>query len=244
MRVARVHVPGPLVQGTMVQLPDSVAYHLTKVLRMRAGALVIVFDGVGNEHYAEILELDSKRVTIRIEEAIRGDTESPLQITLVQGISRAERMDWTLQKATELGVHAIAPVITSRSVVRLDDRQANKKLEHWQAIVVSACEQSGRRIIPIVHPPVRLHDYLVRSNPDNMRLVLHPEATITLSSQPRPLKDVELLIGPEGGMDEDELQRAVDAGFTPVKLGPRILRTETASVVALSVMQALWGDLQ
>ncbi|MES1195463.1 MAG: 16S rRNA (uracil(1498)-N(3))-methyltransferase [Steroidobacter sp.] len=179
-----------------------------------------------------------------MEEAIRGDTESPLQITLVQGISRAERMDWTLQKATELGVHAIAPVITSRSVVRLDDRQANKKLEHWQAIVVSACEQSGRRIIPTVQPPVRLHDYFSRSNPDNMRLVLHPEATIALSSQPRPLKDVELLIGPEGGMDEDELQRAVDAGFTPVKLGPRILRTETASVVALSVMQALWGDLQ
>ena len=244
MRVARVHVPGPLIQGHIAELPESVAYHLTKVLRMRAGALVIVFDGVGNEHYAEILELDSKRVTIRIEEAIRGDTESPLLITLVQGISRAERMDWTLQKATELGVHAIAPVITSRSVVRLDDRQANKKLEHWQAIVVSACEQSGRRMIPAVQPPVRLHDYFSRSNSDNMRLVLHPEATIALSSQPRPLKDVELLIGPEGGLDEDELQRAVDAGFTPVKLGPRILRTETASVVALSVMQALWGDLQ
>ncbi|HEX2584905.1 MAG TPA: 16S rRNA (uracil(1498)-N(3))-methyltransferase [Steroidobacteraceae bacterium] len=244
MRVARVHVPPPLVQGSKVTLPDSVAYHLTKVLRMRAGALVIVFDGIGNEHYAEILTLDSKQVTIRIEEAIRGDTESPLQITLVQGVSRAERMDWTLQKATELGVHAIAPVITSRSVVRLDDRQANKKLEHWQAIVVSACEQSGRRVIPVVHAPVRLHDYFAKSNADNLRLVLDPEATITLTNQPRPLKDVELLIGPEGGLDDDELQRAVTTGFTPVRLGPRILRTETASVVALSVMQALWGDLQ
>jgi len=244
MRVARVHVPPPLVQGSKVTLPDSVAYHLTKVLRMRAGALVIVFDGIGNEHYAEILALDSKQVTIRIEEAIRGDTESPLQITLVQGVSRAERMDWTLQKATELGVHAIAPVITSRSVVRLDDRQANKKLEHWQAIVVSACEQSGRRVIPTVHTPVRLHDYFAKSNADNLRLVLDPNATITLTNQPRPLKDVELLIGPEGGLDDDELQRAVATGFTPVRLGPRILRTETASVVALSVMQALWGDLQ
>lgn len=244
MRVARVHVPPPLVQGSKVTLPDSVAYHLTKVLRMRAGALVIVFDGIGNEHYAEILALDSKQVTIRIEEAIRGDTESPLQITLVQGVSRAERMDWTLQKATELGVHAIAPVITSRSVVRLDDRQANKKLEHWQAIVVSACEQSGRRVIPTVQAPVRLHDYFSKTNPDNLKLVLDPEATITLTNQPRPLKDVELLIGPEGGLDDDELQAAVAAGFTPVRLGPRILRTETASVVALSVMQALWGDLQ
>jgi len=244
MRVARVHVPPPLVQGSKVTLPDGVAYHLTKVLRMRAGALVIVFDGIGNEHYAEILALDSKQVTIRIEEAIRGDTESPLQITLVQGVSRAERMDWTLQKATELGVHAVAPVITSRSVVRLDDRQANKKLEHWQAIVVSACEQSGRRVIPAVHTPVRLHDYFAKSNADNLRLVLDPNATITLTNQPRPLKDVELLIGPEGGLDDDELQAAVSIGFTPVRLGPRILRTETASVVALSVMQALWGDLQ
>jgi len=244
MRVARVHVPPPLVQGSKVTLPDSVAYHLTKVLRMRAGALVIVFDGVGNEHYAEILALDSKQVTIRIEEAIRGETESPLQITLVQGVSRAERMDWTLQKATELGVHAIAPVITTRSVVRLDDRQASKNLEHWQAVVVSACEQSGRRVIPVVHPPMRLHDYFAKSNPDNLRLVLDPEATITITSQPRPLKDVELLIGPEGGLDDDELQSAIASGFTPVKLGPRILRTETASVVALSVMQALWGDLQ
>jgi len=244
MRVARVHVQPPLVQGSKVMLPDSVAYHLTKVLRMRAGALVIVFDGIGNEHYAEILSLDSKQVTIRIEEAIRGETESPLQITLVQGVSRAERMDWTLQKATELGVHAVAPVITSRSVVRLDDRQASKKLEHWQAVVVSACEQSGRRVIPAVHTPVRLHDYFTKSNPDNMRLVLDPDAMIALSSQTRPLKDVELLIGPEGGLDDDELQAAVMAGFTPVKLGPRILRTETASVVALSVMQALWGDLQ
>src|SRR4051812_34848603 len=121
MRVARVHVPGPLIQGTKTVLPASVAYHLTKVLRMRAGALVIVFDGVGNEHYAEILSLDSSQVTIRIEEAIRSATESHLHITLVQGVSRAERMDWTLQKATELGIHAIAPVITSRSVVRLDD---------------------------------------------------------------------------------------------------------------------------
>lgn len=244
MRVARVHVPPPLVQGDKVTLPDSVAYHLAKVLRMRAGALVIVFDGIGNEHYAEILSLDSKQVTIRIEEAIRGDTESPLRITLVQGISRAERMDWTLQKATELGVHAIAPVITARSVVRLDDRQASKKLEHWQAVVVSACQQSGRKVIPTVHEPVRLHDYFANSNRDNMRLVLHPRASVTLSGQPRPLKDIELLIGPEGGLDDDELQRAVDAGFTAIKLGPRILRTETASVVALSVMQSLWGDLQ
>jgi 16S rRNA (uracil1498-N3)-methyltransferase len=135
-------------------------------------------------------------------------------------------------------------VITSRSVVRLDDRQANKKLEHWQGIVVSACEQSGRRVIPAVHAPARLHEYLSKSNPDNMRLVLDPSAQVALTSMPRPPKDVELLIGPEGGLDDEELQNAVSSGFTAVRLGPRILRTETASVVALSVMQALWGDLQ
>ncbi len=244
MRVTRVHVPEPLVEGAAVVVPPSVAYHLTRVLRMRLGALIIVFDGTGNEHYAEISSVNGEQVSVKIAEPIRGTTESPLHITLVQGISRSERMDWTLQKATELGVHAIVPVITARSVVRLDDRQANKKLEHWQAVVVGACEQSGRRVIPIVHTPLRLHDYLVQSNSDDMRLVLDPTAPIALTGLQRPPKTIQLLIGPEGGLDDDELQRAVGSGFTAVRLGPRILRTETASVVALSVLQALWGDLQ
>ncbi|HVY22761.1 MAG TPA: 16S rRNA (uracil(1498)-N(3))-methyltransferase [Steroidobacteraceae bacterium] len=244
MRVTRVHVGEPLIEGATVIVPPSVAYHLTRVLRLRLGALIIVFDGQGNEHYAEVASITREQVSVKIAEPIRSTTESPLHITLVQGISRAERMDWTLQKATELGVHAIAPVITARSVVRLDDRQASKKLEHWQGIVVGACEQSGRRVIPTVREPKRLHDYLAQSTAGNLRLVLDPVASVALSSLPRPNNNIELLIGPEGGLDDDELQSATRAGFTAVRLGPRILRTETASVVALSVLQALWGDLQ
>lgn len=244
MRVTRVHIHEPLIEGATVVVPPNVAYHLVRVLRLRLGALIIVFDGEGNEHYAEVAAINSEQVLVKIAEAIRTTTESPLHITLVQGISRAERMDWTLQKATELGVHAIAPVITARSVVRLDDRQANKKLEHWQGVVIGACEQSGRRVIPGVHPPRRLHDYLAQSNSDNLRLVLDPVADTAMTTLPRPDSNIELLIGPEGGLDDDELQRARESGFTAVRLGPRVLRTETASVVALSVLQALWGDLQ
>lgn len=245
MRVTRVHVGESLIEGSTVVVPSSVAYHLVRVLRLRLGALIIVFDGQGNEHYAEVASINAEQVSVKIAEPIRGITESPLHITLVQGISRAERMDWTLQKATELGVHAIAPVITARSVVRLDDRQASKKLEHWQAVVVGACEQSGRRVIPSVHAPKRLHEYLSNSSDTaNLRLVLDPTAPVALTSLARPTSNIELLIGPEGGLDDDELQRATASGFTAVRLGPRVLRTETASVVALSVLQALWGDLQ
>ena len=172
MRVARVHVQPPLVQGSKVTLPDSVAYHLTKVLRMRAGALVIVFDGIGNEHYAEILALDSKQVTIRIEEAIRGETESPLQITLVQGVSRAERMDWTLQKATELGVHAIAPVITSRSVVRLDDLRAP---EDVPLLLQSLAQQSGKGNVESRYRTKNGKSLRVSLRYRDLILIQHPE---------------------------------------------------------------------
>ena len=244
MRLTRIHVTGPLTQDSTLLLPASGAYHLVRVLRLRTGAALIVFDGAGHEHYAEIIHIDADQVTVHVGEHIGSATESNLHITLVQGVSRAERMDWTLQKATELGVSAIAPVLTARSVVRLDDRQSSKKLEHWQAIVVSACEQSGRRVVPAVHTPQRLNDYLMQSNSNSMRLVLNPNATIAMTGLQKPPAEIELLIGPEGGLDEDELQLAEKHGFTSVRLGPRVLRTETASVVALSVLQALWGDLQ
>lgn len=244
MRLTRIHVPEPLSAAMELLLPASGAYHIARVLRLRTGAALLVFDGTGNEHRAEIIDINGDKVRVRIGERLNGTPESNLHITLVQGVSRSERMDWTLQKATELGVNVLAPVLTARSVVRLDDKQAGKKRDHWQGIVIGACEQSGRSVVPVVHAPLNLRSYLDHHGKEGMRLVLSPSAPASLAGLSSLSAKVELLIGPEGGLDDDEVMLAEKAGFMPVRLGPRVLRTETASVVALSVLQALWGDLQ
>jgi 16S rRNA (uracil1498-N3)-methyltransferase len=243
MRTTRIHSPGPLAPNTEIALPAAGAYHAARVLRLRVGAPLTVFDGQGAEFHAEIAHVDGSDVRVRIGARMGSTPESPLHITLIQGISRNERMDWTLQKATELGVGVIAPVITARSVVRLDDKQAAKKLEHWRGIVVGACEQCGRSTLPDVREPVGLNDHLRTHPKEGLRLVLSPSAPGSLAGLASMSAKVALLIGPEGGLDDDEIQRARQVGFAPVRLGPRILRTETAAVTALSVLQAMWGDL-
>lgn len=244
MRLNRIFCPGPLDEGTEAALPPAGAYHVARVLRMREGAPLVVFDGTGGEYRAEIIRIQGDAVTVKLGAHTPGIAESPLKLTLVQGVSRGERMDWTLQKATELGVNAIAPVLTARSVVRLDEKQASKKQNHWNAIVIGACEQCGRTRVPNVSTPTTLRNYLASVKKEGLRLVLSPSAPGSLAGLASLPAKVELLIGPEGGLDDDELTAARAAGFTPVRLGPRILRTETAAVVALSVLQALWGDLQ
>jgi 16S rRNA (uracil1498-N3)-methyltransferase len=244
MRLTRIHLATQLVTGAELLLPKNAANHVVRVLRLREGAALIVFNGAGGEHRAELIHVDGGKAIIRIGEQLGVSGESSLRITLVQGVSRGERMDWTLQKATELGVTHIAPVLTARSVVRLDDKQTEKKLEHWQAVVIGACEQSGRSMVPAVQSPTTLRHYLSTTSKNGMRLVLNPTAPASLAGLHSLSNHVELLIGPEGGLDDDEVMLAEQAGFTPVRLGPRVLRTETASVVALSVLQALWGDLQ
>lgn len=244
MRVNRIYCAGPIQQGVDLELPSAGAYHVARVLRMREGASLHVFDGSGMEFHAEIAKVDGDKVSVHVVAPAAGAVESPLRITLVQGVSRSERMDWTLQKATELGVSAIAPVLTSRSVVRLDDKQAEKKQAHWRGIVVSACEQCGRAKIPVVSSPIPLRTHFANVRKEGMRLVLSPVAPGSLAGLSSLPSRVDLLIGPEGGLDDDELAAAQTAGFMPVRLGPRVLRTETAAVVALSVLQALWGDLQ
>lgn len=244
MRLNRIYCEGPLASGAELRLPSAGAYHVARVLRMRVGAPLSVFDGAGNEFQAEIAQIADDDVTVRLGDQTPGAAESPLRITLVQGVSRSERMDWTLQKATELGVAAIAPVLSARSVVRLDDKQAQKKQAHWRGIVVGACEQCGRAKLPHVSAPIALRDYLSSVRKEGLRLVLSPSAPGSLAGLSSLPSKVELLIGPEGGLDDDELMAAQKAGFMPVRLGPRVLRTETAAVVALSVLQALWGDLQ
>ena len=244
MRVTRIFCDAPLKSDLELPLPAAGAYHVARVLRLREGAALALFDGTGNEFRAEIARVVGDVVTVRVGTQLPATGESPLRITLIQGVSRSERMDWALQKATELGVSAIAPVLTARSVVRLDAKQAEKKRGHWQGIVIGACEQCGRSRLPNVAAPIPMRDYLGTVRKEGLRLVLSPVAPGSLAGLMSLPSKVELLIGPEGGLDDDELAAAEKAGFMPVRLGPRVLRTETAAVVALSVLQALWGDLQ
>jgi 16S rRNA (uracil1498-N3)-methyltransferase len=244
MRLNRVFTDQPLVVGAETTLPEAAGGHVARVLRLKAGAPLKLFDGSGADFAAEIVAVDGDRVRVRIGERSAGLRESPLAITLVQAVSRGERMDWTLQKATELGVRRIQPVLSARSVVRLDEHQAAKKLRHWQAVVAAACEQCGRSVLPEVRPPLDLPRYLAEAPREGQRLVLSPSGPASLAGLASTTARVELLIGPEGGLDDAELDAATRAGYSPVRLGPRVLRTETAGIVALAVLQALWGDLQ
>lgn len=244
MRLNRVFCDAALASGLELELAPASAYRLARVLRMREGAIIAVFDGKGTEFHARITKLDTNKAVLRLLERISRDSESALDITLVQGISRGERMDWTLQKATELGVTAIVPVLSARSVVRLDEHQASRKQAHWHGIVSAASEQSGRTRIPCLAQPVALLDYLADSAKEGLRALLSPSAQTALAGVAGAPGRIELLIGPEGGLSDEEAIVAQEVGFTPVHLGPRVLRTETAAVVALSILQSLWGDLR
>ena len=244
MRLNRVYSDTPIIAGEELQLPEASAYHVARVLRLRAGAPLVVFDGSGADFRCEVTVVEGDRVRARAMQRMAGLGESPLAVTLVQGISRGERMDWTLQKATELGERAIVPVLSARSVVRLDEKQAAAKLRHWRGIVVAACEQCGRSTIPEVRPPLDLGAFFATAPREGQRLVLNPVGQRSLAGLASAAARIELLIGPEGGLEDAELSAAERAGFAPVRLGPRVLRTETAAVAALSVLQALWGDLQ
>jgi 16S rRNA (uracil1498-N3)-methyltransferase len=244
MRTTRVFHSSPLKGKERVTLDAAAAKHLLTVLRLKAGDEFVLFDGSGFE-YAAALELaDKKQTLVKILRSHGPAVESPLQVTLVQGVSRGERMDYTVQKAVELGVAAIVPVLTGRSVVKLDAVAAEKKRAHWQAVAISACEQSGRVRVPEVALPETLPNYLGKLKGDELRLLLDPLAESGLDGFPRPSDSkVTLLVGPEGGLSEQEVVLAGHAGFEGMRLGPRILRTETAALVALSLLQSQWGDL-
>lgn len=243
MRLTRVFVDTPLAPDADLVLPPAAANHVARVLRLREGATIVAFDGSGSDFSCEILAVKGDRVLVRVGARTSGLAESPLHITLVQAVSRGERMDWTLQKATELGVRTIVPVLSTRSVVKLDERQAERKLRHWQALVAAACEQCGRSVLPEVQPPQELAHYLSVAARDGERYVLSPTGPSSLAGVAAAGTRVELLIGPEGGLEDAEIDRAVASGYSPVRLGPRVLRTETAGIVALTVLQARRGDL-
>ena len=242
MRLTRVYVDAPLASGMRVTLQGSAAGHLTRVLRLRVGEALTVFNGAGGEYAASIEHAHAGRVAVAIGELRAIERESPLTLTLAQGVSRGERMDLVVQKATELGASGLAPVLAERSVVRLTAQQAERRLNHWRAIAIAACEQSGRNRLPAIASPVPLKDFL-RTSDGSMRLLLSPAATATLADLPRLVSAITVLIGPEGGLAEAEQEAAVAAGFKPVRLGPRVLRTETAAIAALTLLQRDFGDL-
>lgn len=250
MRVTRVYVDAPLGSGAQLALPEGAARHVARVLRLGVGDALRLFNGRGGEYDATIDAVRRDEVTARIGAHHAVERESPLRIVLLQGIARGEKMDLILQKATELGAQAFVPVKMARSTVRLDERTAVARQQHWQAVVASACEQSGRNTVPTVAAPAMLQQALGAAA--GLRLLLAPgEDSLALSALlagARPAGGVpghiELLVGPEGGFDPAETAAALAAGFQACRLGPRILRTETAGLAALAALQTLAGDLR
>ena len=245
MRSTRVHVPGPLSAGSRQTIDGDAANHIARVLRLQPGDALTLFDGRGGEHAARIEAIRKGAVIVEVQERSAAERESPLSLTLAQGVSRGERMDWVVQKATELGVTRIVPVLTERTVVKLDAKQSERRREHWQAIAVAACEQSGRNRVPDVVAPLGLPDFLTRSKATTQatRLLLSPTGSLRVNDLKAPDGGLVVLIGPEGGLAEGEQRAALNAGFLGVRLGPRVLRTETAAVAALTLLQHQFGDL-
>ena len=243
MRTIRVLAPGLPAAGGSFELPAGAAAHVARVLRLVAGDALVLFDGAGQEAAATIAEIRGSSVHVNVTVPAVVDRESPLSLTLVQGVSRGERMDLVMQKATELGVARLVPVMTERSVVKLDAAQAAKRLQHWQGVVAAACEQSGRAWLPEVLPPQPLLKWLAQpAKEGEQRFLLHPGSSTRARDLPA-LRSATLLIGPEGGLAPQEREAALQSGFQDLSLGPRILRTETAALAALAALQAVAGDL-
>lgn len=241
----RFHCDQPLAPGRQIELPVEAARHAVGALRLRAGDAVTLFNGDGAE-YPGALDLRGKSVFVRIAGRAEPERESPLRITLAQGVSSGERMDLTLQKAVELGVATIRPLMMRRSVVRLAGDKLERRLRHWQGVVTAACEQCGRNRIPPLEPVEEALTWLKGAQIGQAphRFLLDPEGTVGLADLPAPTGPVLLLAGPEGGFDPLERQAALAAGFRSLRLGPRVLRTETAALAALAAMQACWGDFR
>jgi len=246
MRISRLYLPVPLSTGAAVPLSDNAFNHAVRVLRLKPGASLTLFNGEGGAFAATLTEVGKREAWAQVLEALPGDVESPLQVTLAQGVARGEKMDYTLQKAVELGVTAIQPLFTERGGVDLTGARLARRVQHWRSIVIGACEQCGRNRVPELREPRSLTQWLAQQTDsvplECLRLLLDPLAAHGLRGLKPPTGAVTLLIGPEGGLSSMEINQAQTTGFTGVRLGPRVLRTETAGVAALAALQALWGD--
>lgn len=242
MRISRVYVAQALTAGAIIVLDDEAAHYVRTVLRLKQAQAIVLFNGEGREGVGQLAEISRKTVRVHIEQVVDRSVESPLHVTVGMGISRGDRMDWAVQKAVELGVNRLVPLITERCVVRFDAEKKQQRWQHWQHIVQHAVEQSGRTVLPVLETVTGLQDWLV--DQQGLSVFLDPYAELTLADLRPESARVTLLSGPEGGFSDQERDWARAAGFIPVRMGPRILRTETAVLAALSSVQMLWGDFR
>jgi len=244
MRVARIFIGRPLRPGEEVPLPEQAGEHVARVLRLERGHPLVLFNGDGREYDATLATLAKRAVTAEVIDVREADREAPLRLTLAQGIARGEKMDWILQKATELGVARIVPVVTERTEVKLDEERAGRRVAHWTQVIAGACEQSGRNRLPEIELPQRLDRWLGElGDTPALRLALLPNGDCTLRQLPQMDNGAILVVGPEGGLSDHDVALLKQAGFLGLRLGPRVLRTETAGLTALAALQALFGDL-
>ncbi len=243
MRLTRVHVDLPLAPGMELTLPEAPAVHLARVLRLGVGDECVLFNGDGSDYAARVLAIGKRELRVAVTAATPVERESPLRIVLLQGIARGEKMDLILQKATELGVTGLHPVTSQRSEVKLDEARAAKRLAHWRNVVTAACEQSGRAVVPEVLAPAALQDALASLPVGGLRLLLDPEGAQSLGTLESINGPVLLAVGPEGGWSPRDHEQLQSAGFQGLRLGPRVLRTETAGLAAIAALQSRFGDL-
>ncbi|KRA54862.1 16S rRNA methyltransferase [Pseudoxanthomonas sp. Root65] len=243
MRLTRCHVDAPLAVGASLALPETAANHLARVLRLREGDACVVFNGDGHDYDARLSTISKREVRAEIIAARSVDNESPLHVTLLQGVARGEKMDLILQKATELGVAAVVPVVAERTEVKLDAERAEKRAAHWRSVIASACEQSGRARLPTLSAPAALADAARAVGADATKLTLDPTGEVSLATVQIAGGAVVVAIGPEGGWSPRDRDTLSAAGFIGLRLGPRILRTETAGLAAIAALQSRFGDL-
>ena len=243
MRIPRIYMDQELRPGREVRLPDQAGEHVARVLRLERGAALILFSGDGREYDAALASLAKHAVTVEIGSAREADRESPLPLTLAQAVARGEKMDWILQKATELGVARIVPIVTERTEVKLDGERADRRMAHWHGVIASACEQCGRNRLPGLEAPQAMDRWLATlGDSPALRLALLPDGDAGLRQFPQMDNGAILAVGPEGGFTANDVTLLTQAGFRGLRLGPRILRTETAGVAALAALQAMFGD--
>lgn len=242
MRIPRIYHPDPLVVDQVIDLSADAVNHIVNALRLKPGHPLVLFNGDGNEYSAELASVEKRKAQATVDAKLSISIESPLSIHLGQGISRGDRMDLVMQKAVELGVTDITPLITERCGVKLNEQRWEKKLQQWQKIIISACEQCGRNTLPTLHPATQFSEWVNHST-QQLRLTLHPRAEKSIRHLSLPPQGVRLLIGPEGGFSDAEVYSTEEAGFQTVQLGPRVLRTETAALASITALQAMYGDL-
>lgn len=242
MRIPRIYHPELIHNLGEVTLSDDASGHVGRVLRMQPEQELLLFDGSGFEYPALITQVSKKQVTVSISEKIERSSESPLDIHLGQVVSRGDKMEFTIQKAVELGVNTITPLISERCGVKLDPKRFEKKQQQWQKIVIAACEQSGRNRVPTVRPLMKLEEWCAEEY-QGLKLNLHPRANYSINTLPEPVTKVRLLVGPEGGLSADEIEMTTNYQFEETLLGPRVLRTETAALTAITALQVRFGDL-